>query len=160
MYIYICRRQLKNAITAPKNPPQAAKKVKTDYTELNAWRVELVFTHCYPRLDANVSKSQNHLLKSPFCIHPKTGRVCVPIDPSSAEKFDPFSVPTVRTLCAEVDEYDKLHPDTKDIPDIQKTSMKGAIEIFEKTFWKSLCTTIRKDFKDKSDRSAAMTVDF
>jgi DNA primase small subunit len=152
--------QLKNAITAPKNPPQQAKKVKIDYTELNAWRVELVFTHCYPRLDANVSKSQNHLLKSPFCIHPKTGRVCVPIDPSYAENFDPFSVPTVRTLCAEVDEYDKLNPDTKDIPDMQKTSMKGAIEIFEKTFWKNLSSTIRKDFKDKSDRSAAMMVDF
>ena len=36
-----------------------------------------------------VFKHMNHLLKGPFCVHPKTGRVCVPIDPAVAEYFDP-----------------------------------------------------------------------
>lgn len=102
-------RQLRNAITSPFESntatatATAAKKRKNiNYVELDAWRYELVFTHCYPRLDANVSKAQNHLLKSPFCVHPKTGRVCIPIDPQEADSFDPFTVPTVRSLCEEV----------------------------------------------------------
>jgi DNA primase small subunit len=99
-------QMLRIATTATPEPSvaqqQQFKKKKVNFAELESWRMELVFTHCYARLDANVSKTQNHLLKSAFCVHPKTGRVCVPIDPKQADAFDPFTVPTVRTLCAEV----------------------------------------------------------
>uniref|UniRef100_A0AC35UCZ5 DNA primase n=1 Tax=Rhabditophanes sp. KR3021 TaxID=114890 RepID=A0AC35UCZ5_9BILA len=41
---------------------------------------KFVIKTAFPRLDERVSVSMNHLLKSPFCIHPKTGNVAVPID--------------------------------------------------------------------------------
>mmetsp|Transcript_17442 Transcript_17442/g.38683 ORF Transcript_17442/g.38683 Transcript_17442/m.38683 type:complete len:457 (-) Transcript_17442:83-1453(-) len=142
---------------------QQAKKRKINWAELESWRTELVFTHCYARLDANVSKTQNHLLKSAFCVHPKTGRVCVPIDPAQADSFDPFSVPTVRSLCAEVDAYDSEHGQEAGaelLSDLEKTSLKDAVAVFNSTYMNDMWSTIRKGFRSKMDRVAAANMDF
>lgn len=81
---------------------------------------DVVLQYTYPRIDAEVSKHRNHLLKSPFCVHPGTGtlkeffrrfiqtntsqgRVCVPINPSLIDEFDPDTVPTVGQLLNELD---------------------------------------------------------
>ena len=65
---------------------------------------DIILQYTYPRIDAEVSKHRNHLLKAPFCVHPATGRVCVPVDPAHIDKFDPESVPTVGQLLHELDE--------------------------------------------------------
>lgn len=49
----------------------------------------LVLRHVYPRLDVNVSKEVNHLLKAPFSVHPKTRRVCVPFRAADVLSFQP-----------------------------------------------------------------------
>jgi DNA primase small subunit len=96
--------------------------------------VRLEYT--YPRLDAEVSKKQNHLLKSPFVIHPGTGRVCVPIDMRRLEEFDPFEVPTVTELLDEIDEWDRKQganmsdEDKMNVQDWQKTRLKPYVEYF------------------------------
>ncbi|CAJ0830977.1 9959_t:CDS:2 [Entrophospora sp. SA101] len=64
-------------------------------------------------LDRAVSTTISHLLKSPFCIHPDTGRVCVPILPETCDDFDPLSSPTVRLLIDELERAHAIHPVTK-----------------------------------------------
>lgn len=38
---------------------------------------DIMFQYCYPRLDVKVTTGINHLLKSPFCVHPKTCKVII-----------------------------------------------------------------------------------
>lgn len=69
---------------------------------LTAAMEDIILQYTYPRIDAEVSKHRNHLLKAPFCVHPKTGRVCVPVDPDRVDEFDPEKVPDVETLLNEL----------------------------------------------------------
>jgi DNA primase small subunit len=96
---------------------------------------DIVLEYTYPRLDAEVSKKLNHLLKSPFCVHPGTGRICVPIDTRKVEEFDPLNVPTITQCLGEIDEWDRDHmneesDETKKINDWEKTSMKEYVDYF------------------------------
>jgi DNA primase small subunit len=125
-----------------------------DRIRIENWPVEAVFRYTYPRLDINVSKMQNHLLKSPFCVHPKTGRVCVPID--DINTFDPFSVPTLPQLMRELDEYEG--GDTR--YEWQKTSLKESFQTFEKTFLEPMTKELRREQRAASEKKAAVTGDF
>lgn len=51
--------------------------------------VALHFAAMYPRLDEKVSTRRDHLLKLPFCIHPGTGRLCVPLRWEQLDGFNP-----------------------------------------------------------------------
>lgn len=158
-------RDIKQA-TSPKNNSNGhqSKKSKVDYTLIEAWRNELVLSNTYPRLDVNVSKHQNHLLKSPFCVHPKTGRVCVPIDPANADNFDPFKVPTVRVLEDQINKYEATNMENKSkvstVSDLEKTELLQYIKVFENTFLNDLKTVIRREARSRMDERSAMQVDF
>lgn len=128
-------------------------------TERKETKDEIMFQYCFPRLDVNVTKGLNHLLKSPFCVHPKTGRVCVPISMQEVDTFDPFTVPTISQLCEEIDKHDKNTPDMiedekKKIPAFKKTSLVKPIGIFVE-FLKSLegeNDNRWKTFRDEEER--------
>ncbi|XP_056418445.1 DNA primase small subunit [Hyla sarda] len=103
---------------------------------------EIMLQYCYPRLDVNVSKGVNHLLKSPFSVHPKTGRISVPIDLKKLDSFDPFEVPTISLICSELDNVNtkdeeqgspnKGETETKKkIRDYKRTSLAPYVKIFE-----------------------------
>eukprot|EP00742_Colponemidia_sp_Colp-10_P009708 GILJ01010615.1.p1 GENE.GILJ01010615.1~~GILJ01010615.1.p1 ORF type:complete len:481 (+),score=78.17 GILJ01010615.1:955-2397(+) len=118
---------------------------------------EIVFSYIYPRLDINVSKGLNHLLKSPFSVHPATNRVCIPIDPNRAETFDPTAVGTLSQFAAEIDAWDAAHPDdNRKTKDYKKTSFAASIEFFKRRFLQPLEGSIRS----AKIKQASSTLDF
>jgi DNA primase small subunit len=98
-----------------------------------------MFTFIYPRIDANVSKGINHLLKSPFCVHPKTGKICVPFDPKKVDEFDPTNCPTLSQSLREYDELFRLKSGDADASFTTVPCMKESLAVFN-TFLKSLKT--------------------
>ncbi|KAG6821043.1 hypothetical protein H0H93_007933 [Arthromyces matolae] len=94
---------------------------------------DIILFYTYPRIDAEVSKHRNHLLKAPFCIHPKTGRVCVPVDPTHISDFDPETVPTVNQLLQELDAFSKPEGElVEHHADWERTSLKPYVELMDK----------------------------
>jgi len=96
---------------------------------------EVVLQYSCPRLDVNVSKQMNHLLKSPFVVHPKTGRVCVPIDVSKVDEFAPEKVPTVGQLVEELTRA----------TDAKSTSLKDYTHYFDVNFLQPLEAACAKE---------------
>ncbi|KAL2194826.1 hypothetical protein P885DRAFT_70856 [Corynascus similis CBS 632.67] len=131
---------------------------------------DIVIEHTYPRLDTAVSQKLNHLLKSPFVIHPGTGRVCVPIDRNNLDGFDPLNVPTLQGLIREIEAWteadgaaaamaavevsESSSQDVKPLQDWEKTSLKPYIEYFRSfvtTLMKAERETVVKRERDEDD---------
>ncbi|EGC38068.1 hypothetical protein DICPUDRAFT_76324 [Dictyostelium purpureum] len=80
----------------------AIKKYLED-NNLREYLYQIVFTYTMPRIDEPVTIGMNHLLKAPFCIHPDTKKLCIPIELKNIDQFDPNQCPTLDQL---------LKPDT------------------------------------------------
>uniref|UniRef100_A0AAY4D180 DNA primase n=1 Tax=Denticeps clupeoides TaxID=299321 RepID=A0AAY4D180_9TELE len=127
---------------------------------------EIMLQYCYPRLDVNVSKGVNHLLKSPFSVHPKTGRISVPIDLEELDKFDPFAVPTISLICEELDkprtgeEEEVVEEEKKEneieaaerrkIRDYKRTSLAKYVKLFDR-FLDGMARARKGEILRKSD---------
>ncbi|KAJ0576284.1 putative DNA primase, small subunit [Helianthus annuus] len=105
---------------------------------------EIVFSYTYPRIDMEVSKHMNHLLKSPFCVHPKTGRVCVPINPNLCDEFDPTNVPTLSKLLREIN-TGGLQAEGEKVWD--RTSMGKPIRYFKDSFLQPLLKSCKEEME-------------
>lgn len=78
---------------------------------------DIILQTLYPKLDIEVTKQTIHLLKAPFCIHPATGNVCVPI----IEDFSPNTAPKLIELQNEMESYHN---------DIEKTRLQPYLTAF------------------------------
>ncbi|KAG7520205.1 DNA primase small subunit [Solea senegalensis] len=124
---------------------------------------EIMLQYCYPRLDVNVSKGVNHLLKSPFSVHPKTGRISVPMDLKELDSFDPSAVPTISLICEELDrprtgeeeledvkENEKDATERRKIRDYKRTSLAKYVKLFDR-FVDGLASSWKGELLRKSD---------
>lgn len=144
-----------------KGTSKSAKSMSTkERSRLENWPVEIVFRYGYPRLDINVSKMRNHLLKSPFCVHPSTGRVCVPIRKDDIDMFDPFAVPTLPQLERELVSIKSGGEEESHSPAWKKTSLRGYFEPFQKEFLEPLKREYVRVDRFKAEQQAARTGDF
>lgn len=137
----------------------------------------IMLYYVYPRLDINVSTHRNHLLKSPFVIHPKTGKVCVPIlNVDSCHEFDPDTVPNLVTLVNEIDAESKKLSENIQSMDVDegskrlktgdsdplfadvKTSLDPYVNGFEKQFLAPLRQENKKEKKlqQQNQKDASM----
>lgn len=134
-----------------------AEKIIKNQARLNAVneaKKDIIFYYLYPRLDVEVSRQLIHLLKSPFCIHPSTGNICVPFDldhnlsdnrDDDTYGFNPMHAPNLITIQNELELYDSRRvdrassqPSTDDeneapstkVLDYEKTSLKPYVDYF------------------------------
>ncbi|TKR76912.1 hypothetical protein L596_017982 [Steinernema carpocapsae] len=118
-----------------RNRPEFKSVERIKLNEKNASFLKLfAVKYAYPRLDTAVSVGLNHLLKSPFCVHPKTGNIAVPLD---AKKIDSYSLDKFPKLSQCLGEVGKLRAssESKENEDTQyykQTSLAPYIETFEK----------------------------
>ena len=143
---------------------KAARKVaKHDLaltTALEQCCQSIVFAHIFPRLDVEVSKHMNHLLKAPFCVHPKTGRVCVPMDAAHAEAFDPLGVPTVAKLLNELNDAGaraQAGGDVDMVEEYTKTSLAPYIDTFRAWVQPLAADSVAELKRAKESRAAGAT---
>lgn len=126
------------------------KKVMPKQMEqVNDARKDIIIATMYPRLDIEVLRQVIHLLKSPFCIHPSTGNVCVPFDPVNGD-FHPTLAPNLRQLQHELE----THSGGKRGAEWELTSLKPYVELFQ-LFVKGVV-----DEELRGSKRAADTLDF
>ncbi|XP_028848640.1 DNA primase small subunit isoform X1 [Denticeps clupeoides] len=168
------REDLQSFFQSEKNPVKRWKKISglvqqqrvTSRKGCQYIDKEIMLQYCYPRLDVNVSKGVNHLLKSPFSVHPKTGRISVPIDLEELDKFDPFAVPTISLICEELDkprtgeEEEVVEEEKKEneieaaerrkIRDYKRTSLAKYVKLFDR-FLDGMARARKGEILRKSD---------
>jgi hypothetical protein len=79
------------------------------------------------------------------------------------DDFDPFKVPTLKALAAQIDAYDAEYAQdevARGVPDYKKTELKGAVELLEKCVVEPMALAMKRRAKMEREKNAAMIGDF
>lgn len=87
-----------NTTTISNTTTTSKKKDKEKDKENGDINISVLYKEIFPILDENVTKQPAHLLKSPFCIHPRTNRVCVPLLLSELDDMTLERIPTLHQV--------------------------------------------------------------
>ena len=96
--------------------------------------------------------------QAPFCVHPKTGRVCVPIDPAAAWEFDPDAVCTVGALLNQLNSSSSAGAAAAAAAGEEPwrgTDMGPAVDTFRACFLDALQADVRAGLAEKARAAAA-----
>ncbi|XP_023369418.1 DNA primase small subunit [Otolemur garnettii] len=123
------------------------------------WLWEIMVQYCFPRLDINVTKGINHLLKSPFSVHPKTGTI-LKKSKENEKKNGAGCSDSYLSICHELDacstneednEENEAESDTNHrTRDYKKTSLAPYVKVFEQ-FLENLDISRKGELLKKSD---------
>lgn len=89
--------QLAQRETGFRTPPEYDIRI-TSRSIISTIIQKIGYELIYPKFDINVSTDIHHLLKSPFCVHPATSKICVPFRLSDVDLFNPETVPTLEQV--------------------------------------------------------------
>ncbi|KAK6090588.1 hypothetical protein P3W45_000311 [Vairimorpha bombi] len=83
-------------VTEKKKYPEEYTKILMKYgsymidqgfaTDLDNISIDILYDKMFLKLDREVAKSFNHLIKMPFSVHPDSQKISLPIDPDKLEK--------------------------------------------------------------------------
>eukprot|EP00286_Rhodomonas_abbreviata_P025945 CAMPEP_0181313352 /NCGR_PEP_ID=MMETSP1101-20121128/14202_1 /TAXON_ID=46948 /ORGANISM="Rhodomonas abbreviata, Strain Caron Lab Isolate" /LENGTH=445 /DNA_ID=CAMNT_0023420299 /DNA_START=21 /DNA_END=1358 /DNA_ORIENTATION=- len=141
--------KMQDVIRKPRNEESKKRRGKRGEQSGEDIIMHLIFKLTYPRLDINVSKMMNHLLKSPFCVHPKTHRICVPLDPLKIDEFDPTEVPSLEDALRNLDSVATAKKGYK------TSLMDSYVRTFKDTFLKGLVEESMAKKRKAQDASMA-----
>eukprot|EP00477_Mikrocytos_mackini_P000945 GAHX01001015.1.p1 GENE.GAHX01001015.1~~GAHX01001015.1.p1 ORF type:complete len:459 (-),score=70.44 GAHX01001015.1:61-1404(-) len=148
-----CIEEHDKAIATKRKNNSSVGHGATDGNHCSKILLTIYISFTYPRIDIEVSKQLNHLLKAPFSIHPGTGNVCIPLDKENVDDYNQIiECPNVTSLWNELNAPKKTKVENgRNKKESEK--MRNAVHFFDENFLKKLEASARQIFGEYEEKN-------